>query len=88
LGQGFKHKKIHHILCISFEWWNNKLVIVLSTMDVEYMTMSQAIKETMWLHSFLDELEFTQKKKLSYFPIAKGVCHSSRIQFIILRPST
>jgi hypothetical protein len=60
LGQGFKHKKIHHILCLFLEWWNNKLAIVLSTMDVEYMTMSQATKETMWLHNFLHELGFTQ----------------------------
>lgn len=40
--------------------WCKQPTIILSTMDVEYMIMSQATKEAMWLHSFLDDLGFTQ----------------------------
>ena len=49
--------------------WKSTLqsTVVLSTIEAEYMTLTKAVKEAIWLGGLLDELGFSQKQISIYY---------------------
>jgi hypothetical protein len=67
---GDLEKEIHHRVCIhdapcGATSWSSKRqpIIVLSTMEAEYMASTQAAKEAIWMTKFMKELGYMKKKK-------------------------
>ena len=46
----------------AISWVSNlQKIVILSTIEVKYVTATEAAKEMIWLHSFLDELDKKQE---------------------------
>lgn len=68
--------------------WVSKLqkIIALSTTDVEYVAVTEATKEMIWLQSFLEELGYKYEKMCCIVTVLV-VFIWQRILFIMLRQS-
>ncbi|KAI5385685.1 hypothetical protein KIW84_072334 [Lathyrus oleraceus] len=73
--------------------WMSRIqkIIDLSTTEAEYVAVTEASKELIWLHGLLTELGFTQEKNVLYndsqsaIHLAKNSAFNSRIKHIGLR---
>ena len=57
--------------------------IVLSTIEVEYMTLIEAVKETIWLEGLLDELRVGHKQIFIYSDSQSVICLVKNPLFLV-----
>ena len=69
--------------------WRSTLqsTVALSTTEVEYMAVTEAFKEAIWLHGLIEDLGIVQEH-VDVYVIVKVLFVLQRIRFIIPTPST